>query len=58
VRDGKAILIPIQIGRDYGDTLEVVSGLKPDDQLIVNPTDSLVSGTPVRVVSSKSASSK
>lgn len=48
-RDGKAILVPIQVGRDFGDSLEVVSGLKPDDELILNPPDSLVSGTPVRV---------
>jgi hypothetical protein len=49
LRNGKAMLIPIQVGRDFGDTLEVVSGLRPDDQLILNPPDSLVSGTPVRV---------
>src|ERR1700722_19042139 len=31
VRDGKAQLIPITIGRDYGTTLEVTSGLSQDD---------------------------
>jgi RND family efflux transporter MFP subunit len=50
VRDGRAELIPIQTGRDFGDTLEVVSGLRPHDALIVNPPDSLVSGTPVKIV--------
>ena len=30
VRDGKAELVPITIGRDYGDKVEVVSGLTPD----------------------------
>jgi RND family efflux transporter MFP subunit len=53
LRDGKAELVPIQIGRDFGDTLEVLSGLRPDDTLIINPPDSLVSGTPVRVAASK-----
>ena len=53
LRDGKALLVPIQIGRDFGDTLEVLSGLRPDDPLIINPPDSLVSGTPVRVAASK-----
>ena len=29
VRDGKAELVPITIGRDYGDKVEVLSGLGP-----------------------------
>lgn len=34
-------LQPIVIGRDYGNTLEVLSGLKPDDWIVLNPPDSL-----------------
>lgn len=49
VRNGQAELIPITIGRDYGDTVEVVSGLQPTDQVIANPSDSLITGTPVRI---------
>ena len=49
VRDGKAELVPITIGRDFGDTLEVLAGLRPDESLILNPPDSLISGTPVKV---------
>lgn len=49
VRDNKAQLVPITIGRDFGDTLEVLAGLRPDESLIVNPPDSLISGTPVKV---------
>jgi RND family efflux transporter MFP subunit len=49
VRDGKAQLIPVKVGRDYGDTVEIVSGLAPDDRVIVDPSDSLVSGTPVQL---------
>lgn len=49
VRDGKAQLIPITVGRDYGSTLEVTSGLSQDDKIILNPSDSLTTGTPVRV---------
>ncbi|HTZ71792.1 MAG TPA: efflux RND transporter periplasmic adaptor subunit [Acetobacteraceae bacterium] len=49
VRNGEAELTPIKIGRDYGDRVEVLSGLGPADQVIVNPSDSLVSGTKVRV---------
>jgi RND family efflux transporter MFP subunit len=49
VRNDHAQLIPIKIGRDYGATVEVISGLRPGEQLIVDPADSLVSGTEVRV---------
>ena len=34
-------LQPIVIGRDYGNTLEVLSGLKADDWIVLNPPDSL-----------------
>jgi hypothetical protein len=49
VRDGKAQLVPITIGRDFGSTLEVTSGLSMGDKVILNPSDSLTSGTPVRI---------
>jgi RND family efflux transporter MFP subunit len=49
VRDNRAVMVPIKIGRDYGDTVEVVSGLQPNEAVIVNPADSLLSGTPVHI---------
>ena len=49
VRGNQAELAPITIGRDYGSTVEVINGLKPTDQVIVNPSDSLTTGTPVRI---------
>ncbi len=49
VRNGQAQLIPITIGRDYGNEVEVVAGLRPQDQVILDPADSLVSGEPVRI---------
>lgn len=52
VRDGKAQLIPVKVGRDFGETLEILTGLTPDDALIVNPPDSILPGAPVRVISS------
>ena len=48
VRDGKAKLLPVKISRDYGNIVEIVSGLQPTDAVIVDPSDSLVDGTPVR----------
>jgi RND family efflux transporter MFP subunit len=49
VRDGRVQLVPISIGHDYGDTVEVTAGLSPEDQVVVNPSDSLVSGTQVQI---------
>jgi RND family efflux transporter MFP subunit len=49
VRDGKTELVPIKIGRDFGHAVEVVSGLSGKDPVILNPQDSLISGTPVTI---------
>ena len=54
IRGDHAVLTPITIGRDYGSTVEVVAGLNPDDRIIVNPSDSLTTGTAVRVNATKS----
>jgi RND family efflux transporter MFP subunit len=53
VRHGRAELIPITIGRDFGATVEVAAGLHPADQVIVNPSDSLTSGNRVQVSASR-----
>jgi RND family efflux transporter MFP subunit len=53
VRGGRAELVPITIGRDFGDSLEVLAGLRPDESLILNPPDSLISGTPVKIESTQ-----
>ena len=58
VRDGRAELTPITIGRDYGSSVEVIAGLKPSDQVIINPSDSLAAGTTVRVSAPQTAGSK
>ena len=55
VRNGKADLVPVKISRDYGNTVEIVSGLQPTDAVIVDPSDSLVNGTPVRTSSNNPA---
>ena len=49
VRNGRAELVPVIIGRDYGNSVEVVSGLQPTDTVIINPSDSLIDGTAVQV---------
>ena len=53
VRDGIAHLVPVKIGRDYGAKVEVLSGLKETDEVIVDPSDSLIGGTAVHVDDAK-----
>ena len=48
--DGKVEIRKVQIGKDLGTQLEIVKGLSPTDQLIVNPSDSLNDGIQVHVV--------
>jgi len=50
VKDGKVVLTAVTPGHDFGNTIEIVSGLKPDDQVIINPPDSIVHGQQVKVV--------
>jgi RND family efflux transporter MFP subunit len=49
VRNGHSELAPVAIGRDYGDRVEVVSGLQPSDNIILDPPDSLTSGMAVEI---------
>jgi RND family efflux transporter, MFP subunit len=50
VKDGTVSLAPIVLGRDFGSTVEVVSGLKGGESVVVNPPDSLADGQAVTVV--------
>ena len=47
-RDHKVKLKDIKQGRDFGKTIEVLSGLDPGDEVIVNPPDSIFDGIAVR----------
>jgi RND family efflux transporter MFP subunit len=49
VKSGVVSLVPVTIGRDFGTTIEVVSGLKGDESVVVNPPDSLADGQSVAV---------
>jgi len=53
VRDGHAVLVPIKIGHDFGDTVEVTSGVTAQDQVILDPPDSIADGTPVEMAPAK-----
>jgi RND family efflux transporter MFP subunit len=50
VQNGNVVLTPVTPGRDFGDQIEIVSGLKGNESVISNPPDSLVSGEKVQVV--------
>ena len=50
VKNGKVELTEITPGHDFGADIEVVAGLNSNDQVIVNPPDSLVSGQEVTIV--------
>jgi len=45
-------------GRDFGNTIEILSGVEPDEVVILNPPDSLTDGVLVRVSSPPPAASK
>jgi RND family efflux transporter MFP subunit len=49
VRDGKVELVSVKIGRDYGSTVEILSGITGSDSVVLSPPDSLTSGTPVKI---------
>ncbi len=46
---GKVDLRSVLIGRDLGRNVEVLSGITTNDPVIINPSDSLVSGAHVRM---------
>jgi RND family efflux transporter MFP subunit len=50
VKEGRVVLTALTPGRDLGNQIEVVSGVRPDDQVIINPPDSLVSVPQVEIV--------
>ena len=49
VKDGTVSLLPIALGRDFGSTVEIVSGLTGAESIVVNPPDSLAEGQRVNV---------
>ena len=49
--DHKVHLKAINIGRDFGTKVEILGGLDPNDQIVVNPADSLEEGQEVNVQS-------
>jgi len=54
--DGKVEIRKVSINRDLGDRLEIAKGLSQSDQIIVNPSSGLVTGTVVTIANPASES--
>jgi RND family efflux transporter MFP subunit len=51
--ENRAALIPVTLGRDFGATIEVLTGVDESTAVIANPPDSLVEGEIVHVIQAK-----
>ena len=47
--NNKVVLNNVQLGRDLGDSVEVIAGLTPSDRIINNPPETLAAGDTVRL---------
>jgi multidrug efflux pump subunit AcrA (membrane-fusion protein) len=47
--NNKVVLKSIQLGRDFGDTVEMTAGLSPQDRVIDSPSETLQAGDAVQV---------
>jgi RND family efflux transporter MFP subunit len=54
--NGKVELRKVALGRDFGPTVEILSGVSSNDHVILNPADSLVSGVTVKVAETEPTS--
>ena len=52
--DHRVALRKVTMGRDFGMTVEIIDGVTASDRVILNPSDSLVDGSLVRVLPTKS----
>jgi RND family efflux transporter MFP subunit len=48
IRNDRVTLTPVTIGHDFGNSVEIISGLSAKDAVILNPSDSLADGMEVR----------
>jgi multidrug efflux pump subunit AcrA (membrane-fusion protein) len=43
-------MVPVTVGKDFGNEVEITSGITDRDQIVESPADSLTSGAVVRVI--------
>jgi len=53
---GKVALKAVALGRNFGETVEVLNGVGPTDRLVLNPSDSLADGDQVALAPAQVAS--
>jgi RND family efflux transporter MFP subunit len=58
VKDGKARLLPVTPGRDFGDSIEIISGLQGNESVVVSPPDSVLDGEKVQIAQATTAGGK
>jgi len=51
----RAVIKPVTLGRDFGGTVEIATGLGPGDRVIDNPPDSLRNGDEIRLAAASSS---
>jgi RND family efflux transporter MFP subunit len=56
--DHRVRLKSIVQGRDFGNTIEVLSGLEPNEVVVLNPPDSITNGQQVRISTPAAAPAK
>jgi RND family efflux transporter MFP subunit len=56
--DGRVSLRPLRVGRNYGQSIEVLDGVTEADRLVLNPPDSLNEGDIVTVVAARDKEEK
>ena len=56
--DHRVKLKSIVQGRDFGNTIEVLSGLEPNEVVVLNPPDSITNGEQVRIATPAAAPAK
>ncbi len=49
IENGKAKLVPVVAGHDFGTSIEIVSGLQGNESIISSPPDSIVTGETVQI---------
>lgn len=55
VREGQVKSVPVTIGHDYGSSVEVLTGLTVEDSVILDPSDSILDGSSVKLAQAKAA---
>ncbi|MGH1573034.1 efflux RND transporter periplasmic adaptor subunit [Methylobacterium sp. P31] len=51
VQDDRVVLTPVRLGRNFGDEVEILSGLQSDSEIVKNPPDTLKDGDEIQVAS-------